>query len=87
MTFKINISASDEVQYLDADNVKTECIYLNKDGVSVILWKIGPKYYAQIKTYYDENFWQGEDNAYDRNEYIIEVEELKDEEVKEYLEA
>ena len=87
MTFKINISASDEVQYLDADNVKTECIYLNKDGVSVILWKIGPKYYAQIKTYYDENFWQGEDNAYDRSEYIIEVEELKDEEVKEYFEA
>ena len=87
MTFKINISASDEVQYLDADNVKTECIYLNKDGVSVILWKIGPKYYAQIKTYYDENFWQGEDNAYDRNEYIIEVEELKDEEVEEYFEA
>ena len=87
MTFKINISASDEVQYLDADNVKTECIYLNKDGVSVILWKIGPKYYAQIKTYYDENFWQGEDNAYDRSEYIIEVEELKDEEVEEYFEA
>ena len=87
MTFKINILASDEVQYLDADNVKTECIYLNKDGVSVILWKIGPKYYAQIKTYYDENFWQGEDNAYDRSEYIIEVEELKDEEVEEYFEA
>ena len=87
MTFKINVLASDEVQYLDADNVKTECICLNKDGVSVIIWKIGPKYYAQIKTYYDENFWQGEDNAYDRSEYIIEVEELKDEEVEEYFEA
>ena len=87
MTFKINILASDEGQYLDADDEKTECTCLNKDGVSVILWKIGPKYYAQIKTYYDENFWQGEDNAYDRSEYIIEVEELKDEEVKEYFEA
>ena len=87
MTFKINVLASDEAQYLDADNVKTECTCLNKDGVSVILWKIGPKYYAQIKTYYDENFWQGEDNAYDRSEYIIEVEELKDEEVEEYFEA
>ena len=87
MTFKRNNLVSDEAQYLDADNVKTECTCLNKDGVSVILWKIGPKYYAQIKTYYDENFWQGEDNAYDRSEYIIEVEELKDEEVKEYFEA
>lgn len=87
MTFKRKILASDEVQYLDAEDVKTECTCLNKDGVSVILWKIGPKYYAQIKTYYDENFWQGEDNAYDRSEYIIEVEELKDEEVKEYFEA
>ena len=87
MTFKKNNLASDEAQYLDADNVKTECTCLNKDGVSVILWKIGSKYYAQIKTYYDENFWQGEDNAYDRSEYIIEVEELKDEEVKEYFEG
>ena len=87
MTFKINISASDEVQYLDADNVKTERIYLSKDGKSTVLWKIGPKYYAQIKTYYDENFWQYEDNAYDRSEYVIEVDELKDEEVEEYFEA
>ena len=87
MTFKINILASNEVQYLDADDVKTECTCLNKDGVSVILWKIGPKYYAQIKTYYDENFWANEDNAYDRSEYIIEVDELKDEEVEEYFEA
>ena len=86
MTFK-RILASDEAQYLDADNVKTERIYLNKDGKYTILWKIGTKYYAEIKTYYDENFWQGEDNAYDRSEYIIEVEELKDEEVKEYFEA
>ena len=87
MTFKINILASDEVQYLDAYDVKTERTYLNKDGVSVTLWKIGPKYYAQTNTYYDENFWKGEDNAYERSEYIIEVNELKDEEVKEYFEA
>ena len=87
MTFKTNISASDEAQYLDADNVKTECTCLNKDGKSIVLWKIGPKYYAQIKTYYDENFWQYEDNAYDRSEYIVEVDELKDEEVEEYFEA
>lgn len=86
MTFK-RILASDEAQYLDADNVKTERIYLNKDGKYTILWKIGTKYYVEINTYYDENFWQGEDNAYDRSEYIIEVEELKDEEVKEYFEA
>ena len=87
MTFKINILASDEVQYLDAYDVKTERTYLNKDGVSVTLWKIGPKYYAQTNTYYDENFWKGEDNAYERSEYIIEVNELKDEEVEEYFEA
>ena len=87
MTFKINILASDEVQYLDAYDVKTERTYLNKGGVSVTLWKIGPKYYAQTNTYYDENFWKGEDNAYERSEYIIEVNELKDEEVEEYFEA
>ena len=87
MTFKTNISASDEAKYLNADNVKTERIYLSKDGKSIILWKIGTKYYAEIKTYYDENFWQYEDNAYDRSEYIIEVDELKDEEVEEYFEA
>ena len=87
MTFKINILASDEVQYLDAYDVKTERTYLNKDGVSVTLWKIGPKYYAQTNTYYDENFWKGEDNAYEKSEYIIEVNELKDEEVEEYFEA
>ena len=87
MTFKRNIFASDEAQYLDADSVKTERTCLSKDGKSIVLWKIGPKYYAQIKTYYDENFWQGEDNAYDRSEYIIEVEELKDAKVKEYFEA
>ena len=87
MTFKINILASDEVQYLDAYDVKTERTYLNKDGMTVTLWKIGPKYYAQTNTYYDENFWKGEDNAYERSEYIIEVNELKDEEVEEYFEA
>ena len=87
MTFKMNILASDEVQYLDAEGVKTEQTYLNKDGKSSVLWKIGAKYYVEINTYYDENFWQGEDNAYDRSEYIIEVEELKDEEVEEYFEA
>ena len=87
MTFKKNNLASDEAQYLDADNVKTERIYLNKDGKYTVLWKIGTKYYVEIKTYYDENFWQDEDNAYDRSEYIIEVEELKDEEVEEYFKA
>ena len=87
MTFKMNTLASDEVQYLDAYDVKTERTYLNKDGVSVTLWKIGPKYYAQTNTYYDENFWKGEDNAYERSEYIIEVNELKDEEVEEYFKA
>ena len=87
MTFKINTLASDEVQYLDADSVKTECTSLNKEGKSMVLWKIGPKYYAQINTYYDENFWKGEDNAYERSEYIIEVNELKDKEVEEYFKA
>ena len=87
MTFKIYILASDEAQYLDANSVKTERTCLSKDGKSIILWKIGTKYYAEIKSYYDENFWQYEDNAYDRSEYIIEVDELKDEEVKEYFEA
>ena len=85
MTFKINILASDEVQYLDADDVKTERTYLSKDGKSTVLWKIGTKYYAEIDTYYDENFWQGEDNAFERSEYIIEVNELKDEEVEDIL--
>ena len=87
MTFKINILASNEVQYLDADDVKSERTCLSKDGKSIILWKIGTKYYAKIKTYYDENFWQNEDNTYDRSEYIVEVDELKDEEVKEYFET
>ena len=45
MTFKTNISASDEAKYLNADNVKTERIYLNKDGKSTVLWKIGTEYY------------------------------------------
>lgn len=87
MTFKTNISASNEAQYLNANNVKTERICLSKDGKSIVIWKIGTKYYAEINTYYDENFWQGEDNAFDRSEYIIEVDELKDKEVKEYFEA
>ena len=85
MTFKINISTSDEAKYLDADNVKTERTCLSKDGKSTVLWKIGTKYYAEIDTYYDENFWQGEDNAFERSEYIIEVNELKDEEVEDIL--
>ena len=85
MTFKKNSLASDEAQYLDADNVNTECTHLNKDGVSVTIWKIGPKYYAETNAYYDENFWPEEDNAYERSEYIIEVNELKDEEVEEYF--
>ena len=87
MTFKTNISASDEAQYLDANSVKTERTYLNKDGKYVVLWKIGTKYYVEINTYYDENFWQGENNAFDRSEYIIEVKELSDEEIEEYFEA
>ena len=85
MTFKTNISASDEAKYLDADSVKTERTCLSKDGKSMVLWKIGTKYYAEINTYFDENFWQGEDNAFDRSEYIIEVKELTDEEAEEYF--
>ena len=85
MTFKMHILASDEAQYLDADDVKIERTYLSKDEKSMILWKIGTKYYAEIDTYYDENFWQGEDNAFERSEYIIEVNELKDEEVEDIL--
>ena len=87
MTFKTNISASDEAKYLDADSVKTDRIYLSKDGKSIVLWKIGQKYYAEVNAYFDENFWQGEDNAFDRSEYIVEVDELKDKEVEEYFEA
>ena len=87
MTFKMNILASNKVQYLDDDDIKTERIYLSKDGKSTVLWKIGTEYYVEINTYYDENFWQGEDNAFERSEYIVEVKELTDEEVKEYFEA
>lgn len=87
MTFKTNILASDEAQYLDANAVKTERTYLSKDGKSSVLWKIGTKYYVEINTYFDENFWHGEDNAFERSEYIIEVKELTDEEVEEYFEA
>ena len=87
MTFKTNILASDEAQYLDADNVKIERTCLSKSGKYVVLWKIGTKYYVEINTYFDENFWQGEDNAFDRSEYIIEVKELTDEEVEEYFET
>lgn len=83
MTFKTNISASDEAKYLNADNVKTERIYLK----STVMWKIGTEYYIEINTYYDENFWQGEDNAFERSEYIVEVKKLTDEEVEEYFEA
>ena len=82
----MNILASDEAQYLDADNVKIEHTCLSKDGKYTVLQKIGTKYYAEINTYYDENFWQGEDNAFERCEYIVEVDELKDEEVKKYFE-
>ena len=87
MTFKMNTLASDEVQYLDAYDTYTERTCLSKDGKFTILWKIGTKYYVEINTYYDENFWPGEDNAFDRSEYIIEVKELTDKEVKEYFEA
>ena len=87
MTFKMNILASDEVQYLDAYDVYTERTCLSKDGKSMVLWKIGTKYYAEINTYNDENFLQGEDNAFERSEHIVEVKELKDEEVEEYFEA
>ena len=87
MTFKINISASDEAKYLNADNIKTERIYLSKDGKSTIMWKIGTEYYIEINTYYDENFWQGEDNAFERSEYIVEVKKLTDKEAYEYFKA
>ena len=87
MTFKTNTLVSDEAQYLDADDVKTERTCLSKDGKFMVLWKIGTKYYAEINTYCDENFWQGEDNAFERSEHIVEVNELTDEEVKEYFEA
>lgn len=87
MTFKMNILASNEVQYLDDDDIKTERIYLSKDGKSTVMWKIGTEYYIEINTYYDENFWQGEDNAFERSEYIVEVKELTDKEVEEYFEA
>lgn len=81
----MNILASDEAQYLDANDVETERTYLSKNGKFSILWKIGAKYYVETNTYYDENFWQGEDNAFERSEYIIEVKELTDEEAKEYF--
>ena len=83
----MNILASDEAQYLDADDVKTKRTCLSKDGKFMVLWKIGAKYYAEINTYCDENFWQGEDNAFERSEHSVEVDELKDEEVEEYFEA
>lgn len=87
MTLKINTLASTEVQYLDVCDVYTEQTCINKDGKSSILWMIDTKYYVEINTYYDENFWQGEDNAFERSEYIVEVKELTDEEVEEYFEA
>ena len=87
MIFKMNILASDEAQYLDAYDVKTERTYLSKDGKSMVLWKIGTKYYVEINTYYDENFWHNEDNAFERSEYIVEVKELTDEEVEEYFKS
>lgn len=87
MTFKTNISASDEAKYLNADNVKTERTCLSKDGKYMVLWKIGTEHYIEINTYYDENFWQGEDNAFERSEYIVEVKKLTDEEVEEYFKA
>ena len=40
MTFKMNILASDEAQYLDADDVKTERTCLSKDGKHVVLWNL-----------------------------------------------
>ena len=87
MTFKMNTLASDEVQYLDACDSYTERTCLNKDGKSIVFWKIGTKYYAEINTYFDENFWQGEDNAFDRSEYIIEVKKLTDKEAEEYFKS
>ena len=87
MTFKTNISASDEAQYLDANSVKTERTCLSKAGKHTVPWKIGTEYYVEINTYYDENFWQGEANAFERSEYIVKVKKLTDEEVEEYFEA
>lgn len=87
MTLKINTLASTEEQYLNVYEVYTEQTCISKDGKSIVLWKIGTKYYAEINTYYDENFWQGEDNAFERSEYIIEVKELTDKEVEECFEA
>ena len=87
MIFKMNILASNEAQYLDADDVKTERTCLSKDGKYVVLWKIGTKYCVEINTFYDENFWQGIDNVFERSEYCVEVKELTDEEVEEYFEA
>ena len=87
MIFKMNILASDEAQYLDANDIKTERTRLSMDGKSTVIWKIGTKYYVEINTYYDGNFWQGEDNAFERSEYIVEVKKLTDEEVEEYFEA
>lgn len=87
MIFKVNILASDEAQYLDADDVKTERTCLSKDGRDEVLWKIGTKYCVEINTFYDENFWQGIDNVFKRGEYCVEVKELTDEEVEEYFEA
>lgn len=85
MTFKTNILASDEVQYLDANSVENMPFYLSNNEESIILWKIDSKYYAELDTYYDDNFWQGEADAYDRCEVIIEIEELEDEEVDKYF--
>ena len=48
MTFKTNISASDEAKYLDADSVKTDRIYLSKDGKSIVLWKIGTEHDVKL---------------------------------------
>ena len=87
MTLKINTLASTEVQYLDFFEVYTEQTCINKDGKSSVLWKIGTKYYVEINTYFDKNFWQGEGNAFERSEYIVEVKELTNEEVEEYFEA
>lgn len=88
MTLKINTLAPTEVQYLDVYvcDVYTEQTCINKDGKSSILWKIDTKYYVEINTYYDDNYWQGEDDAFERREYIVEVKELTDEEVEEYFE-
>lgn len=87
MTLKINTLASTEVQYLDVYDVYTEQTCISKNGKFMVLWKIGTKYYAEINTYNDENFWQGEDNAFERCEHIVEVKELTDKEVEECFEA